>query len=176
MVKEPFIFQVTGFQNSGKSTLVKKIIQLLAESNLTAATLKHHGHGGKPSVLETKDSSQHVSAGALAAIVEGDGRLLLQAERQSWNLEEQLTILNHFTPDIIIIEGYKMAHYPKIVMVKEWNDQSLLSTLTNIQAVVYWNGDFKQMETKFPTIPFFSIHDSSVEKWLIHYLKVQLKR
>ena len=75
MVKEPVIFQVSGYQNSGKTTLVNKIISGLKGKGLSVVTIKHHGHGGKPETPEGKDSSNHIESGAAASIVEGGGRL-----------------------------------------------------------------------------------------------------
>ena len=42
----PSILQIVGYQNSGKTTLVEKIVHALAESEMKVATIKHHGHGG----------------------------------------------------------------------------------------------------------------------------------
>ncbi|WNS76842.1 molybdopterin-guanine dinucleotide biosynthesis protein B [Bacillus sp. DTU_2020_1000418_1_SI_GHA_SEK_038] len=170
MVRSPYVFQVVGYQNSGKTTLVKKIITHLKKHDLTAATVKHHGHGGKPNLLETKDSSQHISSGALAAIVEGDGRILLQAEKMNWTLDEQLVILMQFNPDFIIIEGHKHASFPKFVLLKDIEDSKLLSVLSNIKVVLYWSEETSTIQDEFPSLPFFSIHDNAGEEWIINYL------
>lgn len=53
-VVTPIIVQVVGFQNSGKTTFVKKLLQELSKQNIYVATIKHHGHGGKPDVVEKK--------------------------------------------------------------------------------------------------------------------------
>ncbi|MEH7122152.1 molybdopterin-guanine dinucleotide biosynthesis protein B [Bacillus sp. JJ1532] len=170
MVTSPYVFQVVGYQNSGKTTLVNKIITHLTKHELTAATVKHHGHGGKPELLETKDSSQHISSGALAAIVEGDGRILLQAEKIKWTIDEQLVILKQFNPDFIIIEGHKHASYPKIVILRSLDSYKLLTTLTNIKAALYWDEENATIRDAYPNIPFFSIHDKAGVEWIIKFL------
>ena len=45
----PFIFQIVGYQNSGKTTFLNKLISHLTAVGINTATIKHHGHGGKPS-------------------------------------------------------------------------------------------------------------------------------
>lgn len=170
MVRSPYVFQVVGYQNSGKTTLVNKIINRLAKNELSSATIKHHGHGGKPDVLEMKDSSQHISSGALAAIVEGDGRMLLQAEKAKWTLDEQLDMLTHFCPDFIVIEGHKHADFPKFVILKDIENSKLLSVLSNVKAVFYWDEETRKIQDAFPAIPFFSIHDQIGEEWVINFL------
>jgi molybdopterin-guanine dinucleotide biosynthesis protein B len=131
---KPVIFQVVGYQNSGKTTFLLKIIHTLKKQGLTVVTIKHHGHGGKPDVVQKKDSSRHLEAGALAALVEGEGRLVLHAENSEWNLEEQLRLMEYFRPQVILIEGYKQERYPKLVLVKEKGDYLLLTKVNNIKA------------------------------------------
>lgn len=44
------ILQIVGYQNSGKTTLMEKLIQALTYEGMKVATIKHHGHGGYPEV------------------------------------------------------------------------------------------------------------------------------
>ncbi|MBY0121048.1 molybdopterin-guanine dinucleotide biosynthesis protein B [Bacillus sp. S/N-304-OC-R1] len=168
MVKAPFVYQVVGYQNSGKTTIVNKLIQHLASHKLQVATIKHHGHGGRPELIESKDSSQHISSGALASIVEGDGRLLLQAEKNHWTLQEHIAILYQFNPDIILIEGFKQADFPKTVILKDHKSKTLLTSLTNIKSILYWDeATIREIQT---SIPCFNIHDHSGENWVTNYI------
>ena len=50
--QSPSILQIVGYQNSGKTTLVGKIVHVLTESEMKVATIKHHGHGGFPEVAQ----------------------------------------------------------------------------------------------------------------------------
>jgi molybdopterin-guanine dinucleotide biosynthesis protein B len=88
----PVIFQVVGYQNSGKTTFTAKLIETLVESGLKTVTIKHHGHGSRPDVVERKDTEKHLAAGARASIIEGDGRLILQADNYESTLEDQITL------------------------------------------------------------------------------------
>ncbi|WP_376711888.1 molybdopterin-guanine dinucleotide biosynthesis protein B, partial [Bacillus paralicheniformis] len=62
--------QIVGYQISGKTTLVEKIVHALAEREKKVATIKHHGHGGFPEVAQN-DSEKHRKAGAVVSSVEG---------------------------------------------------------------------------------------------------------
>lgn len=135
MVK-PLLVQVVGFQNSGKTTFVKKLLHQLSRLNVRVATIKHHGHGGKPDIVEEKDSSEHIHSGAFASLVEGEGRLLLQVEKDEWHLQEKIDMLSSMTPDIIVIEGHKEATYQKIVLLRDEADFEALNSLENIGAFV----------------------------------------
>ncbi|MCM3570014.1 molybdopterin-guanine dinucleotide biosynthesis protein B [Neobacillus mesonae] len=163
---KPFVFQVTGFQNSGKTTLINKLIQELTETGKKITVIKHHGHGGKPDISNTKDSAKYINSGAAAAIVEGDGRLILQAEGGHYSLEEQVRLLQFFQPDIILIEGYKFMPYPKIVMIKETADIELLRTLENVKAVVYWQEEMKENILSELNVPCFCIYNESTSSYI----------
>ncbi len=73
------ILQVVGYQNSGKTTLMEKLIKKSADSGLHIASIKHHGHGGalKNEIAE-KDSERHQKAGSAITAVEGGGSLQIQ--------------------------------------------------------------------------------------------------
>jgi molybdopterin-guanine dinucleotide biosynthesis adapter protein len=144
MVK-PVILQVVGYQNSGKTTFVHSLLYHLKQEDLRVGTIKHHGHGGKPDVFEEKDSSRYSAAGAHVSMVEGEGRLLIQADKESWSLEEQIEILNPFNLDVIIIEGHKYQQYPKVIIINEESDISLLSELTNIKFVFFRNVEVRDL-------------------------------
>ncbi|WP_043933070.1 molybdopterin-guanine dinucleotide biosynthesis protein B [Bacillus sp. EB01] len=134
----PFVFQVVGYQNSGKTTLSEGLIRLLTKEGLKVAAIKHHGHGGKPAVPEGKDSTRHMDAGAIASLVEGDGSLIMHAEQESWELQQQVSLLAELGPDIILIEGHKRAGYPKFVLVRNQGAEELPNQLDQVMAVIHW--------------------------------------
>ena len=50
------VFQIVGFKNSGKTTLIKNLIHLLTDQQIEVAVLKHHGHGGIPDIGENQNA------------------------------------------------------------------------------------------------------------------------
>ncbi|MEC2921618.1 molybdopterin-guanine dinucleotide biosynthesis protein B [Bacillus tropicus] len=138
MGKAPSLLQIVGYQNSGKTTLVEKIVHALAERKIKVATIKHHGHGGFPEVAQ-KDSERHRKAGAVVSSVEGAGLLSLSSLREEWSLQEIIRLYEFFEVDTILIEGYKKESYPKVVLLRSEEDVELLLKVANIVAVITWH-------------------------------------
>lgn len=171
-VVKPIIFQVVGFQNSGKTTIITQLIKELKAEGLQVASIKHHGHGGKPSVAENKDTSRHLEAGAIASLVEGEGRLLLQVEK-SFTIEEKIQLLRLVSPDIVFIEGYKKKDFPKLVLIREKRDIELLPSLKNVKAVMVWDQQLTESVKRLTDLPCFSMKEISM---LIHWTKAYLMK
>jgi len=168
---KPVIFQVVGYQNSGKTTLTSRLIEGLKINGLKTATIKHHGHGGKPAYLSGKDSAKHHASGALASMVEGEGRLILQANLNELDLEDYVELLNFFHPDVILIEGYKFRNYPKLLLLRDQEDLHLIEKVNNVRAAVYWKEEIKESILKANSnLHCYHISDqtviSSTIKWI----------
>lgn len=156
---KPFIYQVVGYQNSGKTTFILKLIQALKNQGIKSVTIKHHGHGGRPDVIPQKDSSLHLEAGALAALVEGDGRLVLQADESFLTLDEQIRLMAYFHPDIILIEGHKKQSYPKLLILRNENDLALITYVNNIKAAIVWTHSLIEVVREQLGVPVFHIQE-----------------
>ncbi|EJR68245.1 molybdopterin-guanine dinucleotide biosynthesis protein B [Bacillus cereus VD115] len=135
--KASSILQIVGYQNSGKTTLVEKVVHALAESEMKVATIKHHGHGGFPTVAQ-KDSERHRKAGAVVSSVEGAGLLSLSSLREEWSLQEIIRLYEFFEVDTILIEGYKKENYPKVVLLRSAEDIELVHKVENVIAIITW--------------------------------------
>ncbi|KFL42642.1 molybdopterin-guanine dinucleotide biosynthesis protein B [Lysinibacillus sp. BF-4] len=144
------ILQVVGYQNSGKTTITRQLIADATASGLRIGSIKHHGHGGKPDAPSNKDSTLHEQAGAVVSAVEGGGALRLSIEDNSWELTKILTLYQSFALDFILIEGYKQAPYPKIVLLRSDKDAALL-TLSNIHCILYWEGTTIHQQLNVPS-------------------------
>jgi molybdopterin-guanine dinucleotide biosynthesis adapter protein len=166
---KPFVFQIVGYQNSGKTTFMKMLLARLKLNGLKTVTIKHHGHGGKPTISEEKDSASHVRAGAVASLVEGGGRLILQAENIDWSLEEKLGFVSTLQPDIIIVEGHKYEKYPKLLFIRNDDDHHLLCELDKVELILY------QEPVAIDTIgQSFHRDDPKAVQWLLNYFHNQI--
>lgn len=56
IVTEPYIFAVCGYKNTGKTTLITKLIPVLARHGYKAAVIKHDGHDFEPDVRLSNNS------------------------------------------------------------------------------------------------------------------------
>jgi molybdopterin-guanine dinucleotide biosynthesis adapter protein len=158
------ILQIVGYQNSGKTTLVEKVVAYFSVDGYKIGTIKHHGHGGKPlSIDYGKDTDRHRKAGAIATAIEGDGTMQLQVKKDAWQLEELFAFYRLLKLDLIVVEGYKQENYPKLVMIREQEDLELLTKVNNIVAIITWL-DLKELKINQP---IFSIHqDQQLLEWL----------
>lgn len=133
------ILQVVGYQNSGKTTLTEKLIKASADKGWKVASIKHHGHNiaqKREGLL--KDTERHEQAGAFMTAVEGGGSLQVHIKNQPWSLPKLLTLYEPFSPDIILVEGFKKERYPKVVLLRGEEDINLLQEVDHILCAVTW--------------------------------------
>ncbi|MDQ0220388.1 molybdopterin-guanine dinucleotide biosynthesis protein B [Peribacillus cavernae] len=169
----PVLFQITGYQNTGKTTVIINLIEYLKSAGFAVSVLKHHGHGTPD--LPDKDSARHFKAGAGAALVEGNGTIQLHAslsDEETDSIEKLLEILNMFNPDIVLIEGYKNKPFPKAVIIKEENDLVLLKSLRNIHAVLCWPEVAGKVHSLNLALPVFEINSSEFHNWFLQHYKI----
>lgn len=152
------ILQIVGYQNSGKTTLVEQLIARATTEGFVVGTIKHHGHGGIPMIESSKDSVRHEQAGASVTAVEGQGTLRMSIHQSHWQLADILAIYESIEMDLILIEGYKNEDYPKVVLLRQAEDQSLLQKVSNIVCVLYWPTYPMEEPLAYPT---FSIHEKA---------------
>jgi molybdopterin-guanine dinucleotide biosynthesis protein MobB len=107
------IVSIVGTSNSGKTTLIEKLIAELTRRGFRVATIKHNRHGFDID-HEGKDSWRHKQAGAVATVVASPGKIaLIEDTTKDYDLAEirDLYIRN---ADIVLAEGYKHNPHPKI--------------------------------------------------------------
>ncbi|MBI5043064.1 MAG: molybdopterin-guanine dinucleotide biosynthesis protein B [Nitrospirae bacterium] len=136
------IVSIVGKSNSGKTTLIEKVIPFLTKKGYRIATIKHCAHGFEMD-KEGKDTWKHKKAGAKAIVAVSDKKLALITDitpsrtlpprgggkggGDRLKLEE---IRERFIDDVdlIIAEGYKTERYQKIEVIRNGNSKKLLCT------------------------------------------------
>ena len=111
------VFGVTGWKNSGKTTLVTRLIAELTDRGYKVSSVKHAHHKcdiDKPGT----DSFRHREAGSQeVALVAAGTRWAFMHECKDVDDNEPFLgdILPHFSPcDLVMVEGYKKEPFPKI--------------------------------------------------------------
>ncbi|MGF9696957.1 molybdopterin-guanine dinucleotide biosynthesis protein B [Paenibacillus sp. MABNR03] len=171
----PYIVQIVGYKNTGKSTLTAELTRYLSLKGLRVAVIKHDGHDHFQMDHEGTDSYRFNQAGASAVVVMSDKRTAI-IEQQATTLENMLNHLNHY--DWILIEGYKWANYPKLVMIREDQHLAMLEKLHGVMAVVSWlpkdsihlvgNGHDPLKE-----VVWHSVHETGlIAEWLLKRVNV----
>lgn len=113
-MKKQRMIAVSGVKNSGKTTLLEKMIPVLAARGIRCAVIKHDGHRFLPD-REGTDTFRTLSAGAVGtAVFDGEK---YQAVKYAAVTETDLTGLFP-EADLILLEGLKHSDYPKIEIVR----------------------------------------------------------
>ena len=143
-----------GRSNSGKTTLIERLIAELVKEGYRIATIKHAGHGFNMDT-EGKDSWRHKQAGAQTVIITSKGSLALFTDtEQEVGVEQLRARYVGDGIDLIIAEGWKSEGHPKIVVVRdhigevEVSAEGLLAVVTN-----------KALEPPHSGVPIFDPDD-----------------
>lgn len=134
------VFQVAGFSNAGKTTVTAQLVKALTDMKLRTATVKHHGHADTlPAPDYNKDTWKHRQAGAETSLAITDTAFQLTGENTHFtSLETWLEVYKLLAMDVVLVEGYKYADYPKVLIVREEDCyEELFNTITNIQAILF---------------------------------------
>lgn len=108
------VFGVTGWKNSGKTTLVSRLVAEITARGFFVSTVKHAHHNFDID-QKGRDSYAHREAGAQeVALVSGRRWALMHELRgdEEPSLDEVLAKLSPC--DLVIVEGYKRETHPKI--------------------------------------------------------------
>jgi len=114
VAKLPELIGIVGWKNSGKTTLVERLIPLLNERGLKVATVKHTHHDLRPHDGGT-DGERHVRAGAVQTIVIAPNAWEAFGDRQEGAPPAFADLAYHLVgADVALVEGYKNAPIAKI--------------------------------------------------------------
>ena len=115
-LKRPVVLAVSGLHNSGKTTLLEKLLPALRSRGLKVGVIKHDGHDFTPDVPGT-DSYRLREAGAEGVAVYSGQRYLLT---EAFRLTEQdlLALFERHGYDLVLLEGFKDSGWPKIEVVR----------------------------------------------------------
>lgn len=123
MLPSPAI-SVIGRHDSGKTTLVERLIAHLCARGFDVGSVKHHGHPGFEIDIPGKDSYRHRQAGATETWIAAPGRLAMVKDIEGD--PDCLQIVEGMPGhDIVIVEGYRLAGLPAIEMMRQGNDRDL---------------------------------------------------
>lgn len=112
------IFGITGWKNSGKTTLVTALVTEFVSRGYKVSTIKHAHHAFD---MDTpgKDSHRHRTAGASQVLVASATRWALMHELRGERAPTLDELLAHIAPcDLVLVEGFKRDRHPKIEVVR----------------------------------------------------------
>ena len=131
------VFGVTGWKNSGKTTLVSRLVAEFVQRGYRVSTAKHAHHAFDIDKPDT-DSFRHREAGASEVMIVSGYRWALMHELRDEPEPALAEALTRISPcDLILIEGYKREGHPKIEVRRKaaHRDQALAPDDPSIVAI-----------------------------------------
>lgn len=147
------VLQVVGHKNSGKTTLVSEIVTALSVGGLQVGTIKHAAHDHQPDIPGT-DTWTHREAGAKATAMVTEKRTMWLREVTT-PLPDLLAAMQSAGMDAVIVEGFKQAGYPKLVLIRGDEDSELLTLSGMIAIVVRGSAQVAEDQAISAGIPLF---------------------
>lgn len=112
------IISIVGQVKSGKTTFLEALVRELARKKYRVGTLKHTSHTFEMD-SEGKDSFRLKQSGSvIGGVFTNDGIGIIRDFNEKEDLDRIIEdVFNDM--DLVLIEGYKLGKYPKILMMKE---------------------------------------------------------
>ena len=132
----PPILTIMGRTNSGKTTLIERLIGHFNQRGYKISIIKHMKHRFNID-HEGKDSFRYREAGAFSAIITNDEHFALVSDNVERLSPEALAGRYLGDSDLIIIEGHKYVALPKIEVIGDSEEPPLIeSGVSGIIAIV----------------------------------------
>jgi molybdopterin-guanine dinucleotide biosynthesis protein B len=150
------VFGITGWKNSGKTTLTERLVSELTARGWRVSTVKHAHHDFDID-REGADSFRHRQAGAAeVAIVSGRRWALMHELRGEAEPTLESILARLADADIVLVEGYKRESHKKIETRRlgAKDTAPLSKSDPNIVAVA---ADYAQLAE---TLPLFDLDDT----------------
>ena len=112
---------IVGRHNSGKTTLIEKLIAELVARGVDVGSVKHHSHAGFDIDIPGKDSYRHRAAGASETVIACPGQMatIKTIEGEAECADIVASMPGH---DIVIVEGYRKSGLPTIEIMRAANE------------------------------------------------------
>ena len=160
------VFGISGWKNSGKTTLTSALIRELSARGYRVSSVKHAHHNVDVD-QEGTDSYKHRAAGASEVMLATSKRFALMHEIAEEDGEFELNdLLEKMSEvDLILVEGYKSSDIPKIQTIRQ------VSLGNNgkepINNIVAYATDMPK-ETELPVLDIDNV--SMVADFIIEYM------
>jgi molybdopterin-guanine dinucleotide biosynthesis protein B len=156
MNKNPPVFGITGWKDSGKTTLMERLIEEFTIRGIVVSAVKHAHHSFDIDHVN-RDSYKFRSAGARRTAIVSRNRWAMIHELREEDEPPLEEILQHVGAcDLVLVEGYKRQSTMKIEVRNISKNQKILSPDDpNIVAVAFHG----EMEAE--KLPSFDVDDVS---------------
>ncbi len=146
------IVSIVGKSDSGKTTLIEKLVPELTRRGYRVATVKHDMHGFEVD-REGKDSWRHKQAGAHTVVISSPKKVALIRDVEKDLTLDEIRARWIQDVDLILSEGYKRDVQPKIEVFRKEKHKKLLCTKKDSLIAVVSNRRFRV------GVPCFGLED-----------------
>ncbi len=160
---------IVGPSNSGKTTLVSKLIGDLTKKGFRVGTIKHAAHGFELP-KEGKDSFVHKSSGAKISVVASPSQVaVVRDTEEEWGPLKLLSLMDGV--DLVILEGFKGSNLPKIEIFKKEEGRELPLCLGQKELVAIVSEEESNRQWG---IPVFAPDDiDGISRFILRYLDLE---
>lgn len=145
------VVAVSGVKNSGKTTLIEKMLPIFTAHGLRVAVIKHDGHSFLPDIPGT-DTGRQLAAGACGTAI-FDGEKYKVTRRLP--VDERFLITQFPEADLILLEGFKASRWPKLELVRNGNSTAPVSDPATLLALV------TDLDIGLPGVPRLPLGDAA---------------
>lgn len=121
------IYGVIGWKNSGKTSLMERLVAEITGRGFSVSTIKHVHHDvdlDQPG----KDTFRHRQAGAREVVLASANRFALMAEHRGPEPELPAILARLAPVDLVLVEGYKRDSHPKLEVWRAETGQPLIQS------------------------------------------------
>ncbi|MBP1154783.1 MULTISPECIES: molybdopterin-guanine dinucleotide biosynthesis protein B [unclassified Paenibacillus] len=147
----------TGYANSGKTTLIRRLTEHYEASGVKVAIIKHDGHGHYKEVSDT-DSAQFIESGASASIVISPDAVRTY-EKRMLSLSQVIEGLQERF-HLIMVEGFKRESHAKIAVFRTEEQAEIVRSLAE-PPIAWVTADIRLASGVVPDVPVF--HPDDIE-------------
>lgn len=138
---------ISGVKNSGKTTLLSKLLPELKAVYGKVGVIKHDGHDFEPDTQGT-DTYRFADAGADKVAIFSDTKSAFFDFRSGQTVEELKARMQDC--DLILLEGFKRSPFPKLEIVRQGNSETSVCEPEGLLAVVT---DIPGFSSDLPVLP-----------------------
>ncbi len=106
MAKVPLI-TITGWSNSGKTTFLTRVVEVLTARGVNVGVIKHHGHAPGGVDVEGKDSWKYARAGANPVVLSASTQYAIYRTVKEEATRDELVARIEDEVDLILVEGFR---------------------------------------------------------------------
>jgi molybdopterin-guanine dinucleotide biosynthesis protein B len=119
------VYGVIGWKNSGKTSLMERLVAEITGRGFSVSTVKHVHHTvdlDQPG----KDTFRHRQAGAREVVLASADRFALMVEHRGPEPDLPAILARLAPVDLVLVEGYKRDAHPKVEVWRAETGQSLI--------------------------------------------------